>query len=109
MKRKTCSVKGCKNLARNKGFQRGHKRYDRLCYKHHEIKHGKDDYFKIKNDYCENCGWNLAPCDRHRIKPEKGYFRYNVISLCPNCHRLMHFRPELIDTKKILQSRIVSA
>lgn len=43
----------------------------------------------IPNKKCELCGWNKAPCDRHRIDNKKGYFAENVKVLCPNCHRLV--------------------
>jgi hypothetical protein len=50
-------------------------------------------YLEICRDFCIICGWNKTKCDAHRIifgcnggKYEKG----NLISLCPNCHRLVH-------------------
>lgn len=41
---------------------------------------------------CTVCAWE-GPCDLHRIKMGKDGGKYtvsNVISLCPNCHRLFH-------------------
>lgn len=42
---------------------------------------------------CEVCGWNLGPRDVHHITPivngGKNEFS-NLITLCPNCHRLAH-------------------
>jgi len=44
---------------------------------------------------CELCGWNKAHCDLHHKKNK----RYggdssleNLITVCPNCHRLIHLK-----------------
>jgi hypothetical protein len=42
----------------------------------------------LVNIKCDLCGWDKAPCDRHRIEKLKGYIKENVMILCPNCHRL---------------------
>jgi 5-methylcytosine-specific restriction endonuclease McrA len=42
---------------------------------------------------CMNCGWNEGPRDVHHIIPvsEGGKNEINnMITLCPNCHRLAH-------------------
>ena len=42
---------------------------------------------------CEVCGWNQGPRDVHHILPVKEGGKneiYNLITLCPNCHRLSH-------------------
>ena len=42
---------------------------------------------------CENCGWCEGPRDVHHITPvcEGGKNEVqNLITLCPNCHRLAH-------------------
>jgi hypothetical protein len=99
--RRTCAVDGCERLGRNKGFSNGSQRYGRICETHHKqfslnrtsssngIFEGK---FTIPNIVCQKCGWDKAPCDRHRIDPKKGYFKENVLVLCPNCHRLEHYK-----------------
>jgi hypothetical protein len=56
---------------------------------------GKDwkELIPISKEPCFKCGWNESYCDRHRIiKGEDGgkYILGNVISLCPNCHRIEH-------------------
>lgn len=104
MARKLCSQEGCNNLAASKGWQNGHVRYDKKCQTHRRLD-AKTNKKLIKNDFCENCGWDKAPCDRHRLIKEQGYIKENVLILCPNCHRLIHFRPDLIDIDKILLSK----
>ena len=85
-----CKIEGCNNMARNRG---GQKR-GTLCDKHHLRQYPK---WKLKKRLeklpCQKCGWNLAPCDIHRIIPGSQGGKYttdNVIVLCPNCHRLIH-------------------
>ena len=86
-----CSVEGCENLCRNKGFYNHKVFYDNVCWKHHKKRiashHGGSNSY-ISNTKCQNCGWDLAFCDRHRINPNLGYTPINVKVLCPNCHRL---------------------
>lgn len=43
----------------------------------------------IENGPCSICGWDEGPCDRHRIKPKRGYVKGNTKILCPNHHRLV--------------------
>lgn len=50
-------------------------------------------YSYFKDIPCENCNWNLSKRDLHHITPvsEGGKNTMdNLISLCPNCHRLVH-------------------
>jgi hypothetical protein len=87
--RPICSTPGCGNLARNKGrSESGAQRFDHVCHRCHRQAETSPKYV-VDNSKCELCGWDKAPCDRHRIKPEAGYRRGNVIVLCPNCHRLV--------------------
>ena len=88
-----CEYPGCTNLGRNKGKYRNERIYDRFCDLHHRMRYDKaKQHFAFKllidNKKCKWCGWDKAPCDRHRIDPAKGYTKTNVIVLCPNCHRL---------------------
>lgn len=49
---------------------------------------------KLSQFGCSICGWNEASCDLHRIICGKDGGKYktsNLIVLCPNCHRLVHF------------------
>lgn len=96
--RKTCIFPGCTKLSRNKGKYKGKVRYDCYCEVHHRMKYKNDnaiseymlDRRKIDNSKCSVCGWDKAPCDRHRIKHDEGYKPENILVLCPNCHRLIH-------------------
>ncbi len=90
--RRICEYPNCKRVTRNKGYYKGKIRYDRFCGWHHK-RSGKQPspYFlknSLPNKQCEVCGWKKAFCDRHRIKPEIGYTKENIMILCPNCHRL---------------------
>lgn len=92
--RKKCKIKDCNRLGRNKGFYKGETRYDNVCELHHRVNR-KIYYFKkqnIKNKKCKICGWDKAPCDRHRKNPSLGYIKRNVIILCPNCHRIEEYK-----------------
>lgn len=89
----TCAVSGCPRLGVSKGYsERGQKRWSRYCQFHEKARSGLPPGAKkqghILNRKCEACGWDKAPCDRHRVKPEIGYTIANVRILCPNCHRL---------------------
>lgn len=94
--RNKCKVEGCDRLGRNKGQTNGVSRYGSVCQIHH--KKGKlgltglskhfENTSNIENKKCERCGWDKAPCDRHRIDPKLGYVEGNVEILCPNCHRI---------------------
>jgi len=92
-----CRVDGCNNNR----LSRGNGTYHIYCTKHHKQKYGmvyassKDKRKRaFSNDECVLCGWS-GPCDRHRLEMGKDggkYIKGNVISLCPNCHRLLHLR-----------------
>lgn len=92
-----CIYPGCKRKGRNKGNYNGSTRYDCYCEYHHRLRCKKNsqiyEYIHsrkvIDNSKCDECGWNKAPCDRHRINPKEGYTRENIKILCPNCHRLV--------------------
>jgi len=43
----------------------------------------------MSTNKCVICGWT-GPCDKHRLEKKNGYIVLNVVSLCPNCHRLLH-------------------
>ncbi len=92
MNKKTCQIMGCDNVARNKGSNTKGIIYGNKCSKHHRQSsklNSKDKKRHFDNKKCEECGWNKAFCDRHRIKKEVGYRKGNVVILCPNCHRLI--------------------
>lgn len=55
----------------------------------------KLQYREQKNNTCEICGWNEAPCDVHHKTPlsKGGTDSYeNYICLCPNHHRVCHYQ-----------------
>ena len=96
MIRKKCKIKGCHRLGRFKGVVNGHKKWGNICSYHHKgglerLINKPYSMYKghIPNDKCELCGWDKAPCDRHRKEPMRGYVKENVVVLCPNCHRLV--------------------
>ena len=86
-----CVIDGCNRKQSSKGRRYGIKRYSRYCAKHSAMdKKGLDLDTPINK--CTICGWD-GPCDTHRIIPGKDggkYVKGNVISICPNCHRLIH-------------------
>lgn len=96
--RNKCIEVNCERLGRNKGYDlTGVRVWDKYCEVHHRIRtaNGKKHISwlmkgsqTIGNSKCQLCGWDKAPCDRHRISKEKGYTEENVLILCPNCHRL---------------------
>ena len=103
--RAKCVIDGCENLAlRHHPRKDGSFSYRKLCTRHHKTKYGmstvnskkKRKFGKVLNmdrSFCVLCGWDKAPCDRHRIKygVDGGkYEKGNVMSVCPNCHRLIH-------------------
>ena len=98
--RKVCRIDGCNRLGRNRGRSMGKTVYDSLCEKHHRMR-GSSEWHResIDNSKCEVCGWDKTSCDRHRIDNKKGYYKENVIVLCPNCHRLVTYN--LIELKPI--------
>ena len=94
--RPLCQVEGCTNLAR-----KHRKSFRKYCARHYCEKYGislsnskmrKKE--KIDNSKCSLCGW-VGPCHRHRktLGVYGGeYTQENVISVCPNCHCLIHKR-----------------
>jgi hypothetical protein len=92
--RQKCKIEGCNRLGRKKGFFNGEPIYGTKCSFHHKIKSKNpntiqfNEKFNLINDKCSLCGWDKAPCDRHRKNPNIGYTIDNVIILCPNCHRI---------------------
>ena len=62
---------------------------------------------------CEVCGWNQGPRDIHHVLPitQGGKNELcNLITLCPNCHRLVH-RNLLSENKliKLVEIRTISS
>lgn len=93
----------CKICGNPNGWHKGQGRYVDLCAKHYRerynIPHEPQARFKQKfnNSRCWICGWDKAPCDRHRLNRRMGYFAGNIIVVCPNCHRLIHRNKLKID------------
>lgn len=99
--KKICKKESCCNLgAWNKVIN--NKLYrSPLCEKHKAQKYGKKkspasklktiEKFKKRGlaNKCEICGWK-GPCDVHRKIPQGSYNLKNIMSSCPNCHRLIH-------------------
>jgi hypothetical protein len=86
------------NKRHSKG--KGHGGKGPLCQSHHRKLYemiddmGKKRRMKFPNHQCFLCGW-VGPCDRHRLISGKDGGKYvpgNVVSLCPNDHRLYHFK-----------------
>jgi hypothetical protein len=87
---------GCTNLAKLSG--RGDGRYRPLCWSCERRKYGlpvnrnlraKRNY-KLRATECGVCGWGEATCDLHRIRAGGEYSEENTMTLCPNCHRMVH-------------------
>lgn len=93
-----CVIPDCGNNAFRRSLRSGGK-YMELCSTHHKLKYGMSISGsrgrlskKFHTGSCQLCGW-IGPCDMHRLKPghEGGKYEVgNVISICPNCHRLEH-------------------
>lgn len=100
--RRICVTQGCNKPGKNKGSRgNGITYYGKYCEDCHRLKYNPkiesksySHFFKqqIENTKCCKCGWDKAPCDRHRINPNLGYTKENVLILCPNCHRLEHYQ-----------------
>lgn len=55
---------------------------------------------------CVICGWNKTSCDVHHIIPVSNGGKNeitNLITLCPNCHRMVH--RNLISEEKLKKFR----
>jgi hypothetical protein len=101
--RPICVIDGCSNLRMMKYRHKdGTHGYDKMCSTHHRRKYNMpicpDDKMgiiksQLRKSGCEICGWDKAECDVHRViyGCDGGeYVSDNVLTLCPNCHRLMH-------------------
>ena len=93
-----CTFDNCNNVAMSTGKNKDNsKRYDKFCSYHHKKKYnmpfgtGGKKRIMFPNKQCILCGWN-GPCDRHRVEQGGEYIQSNVLVLCPNCHRLLHFK-----------------
>ena len=107
-KRDKCIVDDCERMQANKGLYNGRRRYDLYCEYHRRgaMKVEKKGRLVIDKSKCSYCGWK-GVCDRHRIVGGKDGGKYetgNVVSACPNCHRLLH---RGIDPKMRLKKRTV--
>jgi len=118
-KRPICNVEGCNNLAEPRGEKHnGEYRYFRkVCASCRKKQRGQRPIgSKIRRHFketpeglllsppfgkgldtrrCMYCGWDKGPCDRHHKKDG------TLISLCPNCHRLI--------TLKILDENLLDS
>ena len=67
--RPICSISGCTNKAKSKGFVKNRtERYHKYCSGHCEKKYNiKDRRKQLDNSMCSICDWDLGRCDRHRI------------------------------------------
>lgn len=106
--KRICEVEGCGCLGdivriskdgkvyRRKWCTKHRKKYYRIKQKNRPSSVDKLKRSLIKSGTllkCSICGWDKARCDMHRkINGKDGgrYTRNNIISLCPNCHRLVH-------------------
>lgn len=88
-----CEYKdGCNNLARINQVINNQVKRAKLCEKHHRLKHPRTNKFwRSKSNFvkCDICKWE-GPCDGHRINTGGKYIKENIVSICPNCHRLVH-------------------
>jgi len=99
--RKICRIEGCNNLGRWSKRIRNKIYRASLCDKHHTKRYGMErspasrrkskEKFKDRglDTKCMICGWE-GPCDVHRKDPIGTYNMENMMSSCPNCHRLIH-------------------
>lgn len=104
--RPKCIIAGCNNLAAQHNRRKdGSFSYRKRCRSHSD-KHGGyyssggnvkrkklGEAFDMDRSKCSLCGWDKAPCDRHRIVFGCDGGKYtlgNTLSVCPNCHRLIH-------------------
>ncbi|MCK9520391.1 MAG: HNH endonuclease [Sphaerochaeta sp.] len=94
-----CHFPGCNKKTAKKDFYKGKWYYDRYCCTHNHVK--KRIKGISEDQTCELCGW-IGPCDVHRKKPGKDggkYRRGNMMIICPNCHRLIHYKEFKSQTK----------
>jgi len=95
-----CKVPGCESPATLRHTKAdGTRNYRGTCWAH-SSRAGRT-HNRSSSEPCDHCGWNEAPCDRHRLQPVDGYVEGNVVVLCPNCHREIHFWGEhLLDLEE---------
>lgn len=104
-----CSLEGCNELGL---WRTGERINKRLCLNHYIglVPTAFNDANKRRlrqqgfTDKCMVCGWDKEKCDIHCIISKKEGGRYeksNVISLCPNCHRLLHRKKLSIGVKEL--------
>ena len=94
--RGVCAIAGCGKITVYKGKYKGRKIYNLHCHKHNRSgqRGVKELKQKIDRSKCSLCGWT-GPCDVHRIiwgKDGGTYSKDNISVVCPNCHRLIHFK-----------------
>lgn len=103
-----CQVEGCVNLGEINKKHNGKVYRRKYCSKHKRDMYGMGNNFnqklKLKKilNKCVSCGWE-GPCDKHRPIAGSSYNLKNIVSLCPNCHRLYHrgyITNEYKETKK---------
>lgn len=102
-----CAEPGCERLTGKGGVVKGHQIYKKWCQTHRKDPHPLRSVARVRGNYslslkqllrkdaCERCGWDEAICDLHRIEPGGAYTADNVITLCPNCHRVETVRLQL--------------
>lgn len=113
MNTEKCTFEGCNNLAEKYKVVNGKTYFRKWCTRHKRIYYGMTlggrkclskngqwisrpnakERFKAKKLPCSICNWDKAPCDVHRKisgKENGTYSMKNMVSLCPNCHRLVH-------------------
>lgn len=99
--KRRCIIEGCNCLGDISKVINGRVYRRKWCTKHKKIHYGiliktrkrikAKEMFKkrgLKNQ-CWICGWE-GPCDIHRKNPQGSYSFENMMSSCPNCHRLIH-------------------
>jgi hypothetical protein len=91
--RPRCKVSGCGEPATLKQVGAdGVREFRAWCYAHgNRVGSSNGGTTRSTGEPCDRCGWNEAPCDRHRVVANQGYTDENVVVLCPNCHREIHF------------------
>lgn len=121
--KKTCTCIVCGNTFMSKNPKS--KYCSKVCKcKHYRYLAATEQYGtrKLQNILltlpCANCGWQEGPRDVHHILPVcKGGKNemINLITLCPNCHRLAHRNllsedklKELVDLRTISSSCIAA-
>ena len=83
-----------KNLQAMEGVNKqGRQRYKKLCWSCMSG-HKRYPYRKFKKDVCEECGFipiHSRQLDVHHVDFDKtNNKKENLLTLCSNCHRLLH-------------------